>query len=151
MDHVLVFMAAVTESNILQITDPIVPFWDFPHLMSPNDDEWRVAIFSNSSSSCPYFVNRTFTDWQMTLGLWFKRSTTKINFLAPTGAQEMQMFVCLFGEKCSRAHNIHLSLLGQSQVSLRSVWGLLRSLSSYFIDQTEPKILCLVRIERVMF
>ena len=33
-------------------------------------------------------------------------------FLAPTGAQEMQIsvrsFVCLFGEKCSRAHNLHL-------------------------------------------
>ena len=53
----------------------------------------------------------------------------------------MQIFVrtsvCLPDEKCSRAHNIHLSLSGQSQVSLRS-------LSSYFIGQTEPKILRLV-------
>ena len=60
---------------------PWVPFWDFPHLMSPNDDEWRVDIFSNPSS-CPKFVNRTFTGWQMTL----KRST-KINFflISPSG------------------------------------------------------------------
>merc|ERR1711911_230589 len=48
-------------------------------------------------------------------------------FLAPLGAQEMQIFiclsVCLFGDKCSRAHNIHLSLPGQSQDSLRLVSG----------------------------
>ena len=32
--------------------------------------------------------------------------------------------VCLSGEKWSRAHNIHLSLSGQAQVSLRSLPGL---------------------------
>ena len=31
-----------------------------------------------------------------------------MEFLAPTGAQEMQMSVRLFGEECSRAHNLHL-------------------------------------------
>ena len=39
----------------------------------------------------------------------------------------MQIFVCLFDDKCSRAHNIHLSLSGQSQDSLRSVSGHTRS------------------------
>ena len=29
-------------------------------------------------------------------------------FLAPSGAQEMQMYVCLFSPKCSRAHNLYL-------------------------------------------
>ena len=48
--------------------------------------------------------------------------------------------VCLSNEKCSRAHNLHLTLSGQSQVSLRS-W---RSLLHYFIVQLEPKILRLV-------
>ena len=37
--------------------------------------------------------------------------------------------VCLFGDKCSRAHIIHLSLSGQSQDSLRSVSGHSRSVS----------------------
>ena len=49
--------------------------------------------------------------------------------------------VCLSNEKCSRAHNLHLTLSGQSQVSLRS-W---RSLLHYFIVQLEPKILRLVQ------
>ena len=35
----------------------------------------------------------------------------------------MQIFVRLFDDKCSRAHNIHLSLSGQSQDSLRLVSG----------------------------
>ena len=35
----------------------------------------------------------------------------------------MQISVRLSGEKCSKAHNIHLSLSGQSQVSLRTVSG----------------------------
>ena len=42
-------------------------------------------------------------------------------------------FVCLSDEKCSKAHNIRLSLSGQSQVSL------------CLLRQTEPKILCLVK------
>ena len=46
----------------------------------------------------------------------------------------MQMSVRLSDEKCSRAHNIHLSLSGQSQVSL----------CAYFVRKTEPKILRLV-------
>ena len=37
--------------------------------------------------------------------------------------------VRLFDDKCSRAHNIHLSLSGQSQDSLRSVSGHTRSVS----------------------
>ena len=49
----------------------------------------------------------------------------------------MQISVRLSDEKCSRTHNIHLSLSGQSEESLKS-------LSSYFIGQTEPKILRLV-------
>ena len=52
--------------------------------------------------------------------------------------------VRLSGEKCFRAHNIHLSLSGQSQVSLRSVSGV--CLCAYFVSQTEPKILRLVII-----
>ena len=48
----------------------------------------------------------------------------------------------------SKAHNIHLSLSGQSPVSLRSVSGqsqvVLRALCAYFIRQMEPKILRLV-------
>ena len=51
-------------------------------------------------------------------------------------------------EKCSKAHNIHLSLSGQSQVSLQSVSGQsqasLKSLSAYFVIPSEPKILRLV-------
>ncbi len=69
--------------------------------------------------------------------IYFRGGIIQIAFLAPSGAQEIQMFVCLSDEKCSRAYNIHLSLSGQSKVSLRS-------LSSYFIGQTEPKILRLV-------
>ena len=49
----------------------------------------------------------------------------------------MLIFVGLSDEKCSKAHNIHLSLSGQSQVSLTS-------LCSYSVRQTEPKILRLV-------
>ncbi len=78
--------------------------------------------------------------------------------------------VCPFGTKCFKALNIHLSLIGQShvslgsvsgqsqvslrsvsgqsQVSLRSVSGQSqvshRSLCAYFVRQTEPKILRLV-------
>ena len=41
--------------------------------------------------------------------------------------------------------------MGQSQVSLRSVSGLSQaSLSAYFIRQTELKILCLVKEERII-
>ena len=64
------------------------------------------------------------------------------------GSQEMQIFVCLSNEKFSRAHNIYLSLSGQSQDGLRTVSGQsqvsLRVLSSYFgfIGKMEPKILC---------
>ena len=66
----------------------------------------------------------------------------------------VRLFVCLSDEKCSRAHNLHLSLSGQSQVSLRSVPGQsqvsLRSVSGlealypHFVVQSEPKILRLV-------
>ena len=35
----------------------------------------------------------------------------------------VRSFVRLSDEKCSRAHNIHLSLSGQSEESLRSVSG----------------------------
>ena len=41
-------------------------------------------------------------------------------FLAPSEAQEMQMFFRSSDEKCFRAQNIHLSLSGQSQVSFGS-------------------------------
>ena len=51
------------------------------------------------------------------------------SFLALSGAQEMQMFVFLLDDKCSRAHNIHLSLSGRSQDSLRSGSGHTRSVS----------------------
>ena len=52
-------------------------------------------------------------------------------FLAPSGAQEMLIFVRSFDESLSRALNLHLkvvwvsprAVLGQSQVSLRSVSG----------------------------
>ena len=50
-------------------------------------------------------------------------------FLAPSGAQEMQMFVCLSDESLSRAHDLHISGSGLSQVFYRSVSaGLLKSL-----------------------
>ena len=42
-------------------------------------------------------------------------------FLAPWGAQEMQMFIRLSSEKCSKAHKNYISLPGQSWESLRSV------------------------------
>ena len=48
----------------------------------------------------------------------------------------------LSGTKCSKALNLHLSLIGQSQVSLRSI-------CAYFVRQTEPKILRLVFLDRV--
>merc|ERR1711860_302628 len=35
----------------------------------------------------------------------------------------VRLSVCLFGTKCSTALNLHLSLIGQSQVSLGSVSG----------------------------
>ena len=72
-----------------------------------------------------------------------------LSFLALSGAQEMQMYVCLSVKSVlERAHNIHISFSRQSQVSLWLVSSQfqvsLRSLSSYLIGQTEPKILCLV-------
>ena len=36
----------------------------------------------------------------------------------------VRLSVCLSGEKCSRAHNNHLSVSGQSKVSLRLSLGL---------------------------
>ena len=71
--------------------------------------------------------------------------------------------MCLSGTKCSKALNLHLSLIGQSQVSLGSVSGQSqvslrlvsgqsqahvshRSLCAYFVRQTEPKILRLVNL-----
>ena len=49
-------------------------------------------------------------------------------FLAPSGAQGVTLSVCLSvrlsGTKWSKALNLHLSLITQSQVSLRSVSGL---------------------------
>ena len=45
------------------------------------------------------------------------------DFLAPSGAQEMLIFVRSSGTSLSRALNLHLSLSGQSQVSLRSFPG----------------------------
>ena len=66
----------------------------------------------------------------------------------------MQMFVRPFDENLSRALNLHLSFLGQSQVSLRSVSiqsevslrSVLRleALLTHFVVQSEPKILRLV-------
>ena len=44
----------------------------------------------------------------------------------------------------SKALNLHLSLIGQSLISLRSVSILSQVSLSYFIRQTEPKILRLV-------
>ena len=44
-------------------------------------------------------------------------------FLAPSGAQGVTLSVCPSGTKCSKALNLHLSLIGLSQVSLRSVSG----------------------------
>ena len=38
----------------------------------------------------------------------FFKSASDMVFLTPTGAHETQMFVCLFGESLSRAHNLHL-------------------------------------------
>ena len=53
----------------------------------------------------------------------------KLNFLPPTGATKMLIFVCLF-----------------SQVSLRPVSGQ----SQYFIVQLEPKILRLVHTAQII-
>ena len=67
--------------------------------------------------------------------------------------------VRLSGTSLSKALNLHLSLIGQSQVSLRAVscqsqvslravscqsQVSLRSLCAYFVRKTEPKILRLV-------
>ena len=72
------------------------------------------------------------------------------------------MSVRLSGTKCSKALNLHLSLIGQSRVSLRSVSGQsqvslrsvsgqshvsLRSLCAYLVRQTEPTILRLVKLK----
>ena len=46
------------------------------------------------------------------------------SFLAPSGAQGVSLSVCLSGTSLSKALNLHLSLIGQSQVRLRSLLGL---------------------------
>ena len=79
----------------------------------------------------------------------------------------MLIFICLSHKMCHRAHNLHrssgsqsvrlsgtnlskalnlhLSLIGLSQVSLSSVSGQSQvSLCAYFVRQTEPKILRLI-------
>ena len=48
--------------------------------------------------------------------IWFKAGWvlqffSPRKFLAPSGAQEMQIFVRLFVESLSKAHNIHIFLL----------------------------------------
>ena len=81
----------------------------------------------------------------------------------------MCLSVCLSGTNLSKALYLHLSLIGLSQVSLRSVSGQSQvslesvssqspqvslrftgksqvSLCAYLVRQTEPKILCLVFI-----
>ena len=50
------------------------------------------------------------------------------------------MSMCLSGTNLSKALNLHLSLIGLSQVSV--------SFLNYFIVQTEPKIVCLVYQQR---
>ena len=61
-----------------------------------------------------------------------------IAFLAPTGALERLIFVCLFGESLSRALNLHLYLSGQPQVRLRLVSGQ-SQVSLIFICQVSLK------------
>ena len=62
-----------------------------PCLMSPNDDEWRVGIFSNSS---PVPVPNLSTEHSQVdrwlSEFWFKRSTTKINsfFISPSEGKQ---------------------------------------------------------------
>ena len=80
------------------------------------------------------------------------------SLLALSGAQGASLSVCLSvcpsGTNLSKALNLHLSLMGLSQVSLRLVSGqshvYLRSLSSYFIGQMEHKILRLVSEETLI-
>ena len=63
------------------------------------------------------------------------RSELLINF----GSQKVTLSVRLSGTSLSKSLNLCLSLIGLSQVSLRS-------LCAYFVRQTEPKILRLVSI-----
>ena len=65
-------------------------------------------------------------------------------FLAPSGAQGVTMSVCPWGTKLSKALNLHLSLIGLSKVCLRFVSDLCNFLT-YFVVQTEPKILGILK------
>ena len=83
-------------------------------------------------------------------------------------SHSVRLSVRLSGTKCSKALNLHLSLIGlsqvslglvsgQSQVSLRSVSGVRSvsgqsqvSLFAYFVRQTEPKILRLVILRGIV-
>ena len=60
--------------------------------------------------------------------------------------------VCLSSISLSEALNLNLSFIGLSQICLMSVSGQfqvsLRSLCAYFVRQTEPKILHLVKLVR---
>ena len=60
-----------------------------------------------------YFIKIHFSiHLEESTGYQKELDTPNGKFVAPTGAHEMQIsvcsFVCLFGEKCSRAHNLHL-------------------------------------------
>ena len=66
------------------------------------------------------------------------RSELLINF----GSQKVTLSVRLSGTSLSKSLNLCLSLIGLSQVSLRS-------LCAYFVRQTEPKILRLVSIYNI--
>ena len=46
-----------------------------------------------------------------------------VHYWLRQGAQGVSLSVCLSGTSLSKALNLHLSLIGQSQVSLRSVSG----------------------------
>ena len=72
------------------------------------------------------FLWTTYLDCDFILSLSRQRSNptpTCCYFWLRQGAQEMLIFVRLSDAKCSKAHNIHLYLSDQSQVSLRSVSG----------------------------
>ena len=120
-------------------------------LISPQQRSWPILSIrtsirtqqaaSTTNSSAP---TRRTSPWSC-LALW--RLLLDDFWLRQELRESVCPSVCPYGTSMSKALNLHLSLIGVSQVSLRSVSGQsqvsLRSLWVYFV-KTEPKILRLV-------
>ena len=89
---------------------------------------WQEPTLASSS---PPFLESRIYDWCR------RRKTDIFGSVRSLGCHSICLCVCPSGTGLSKALNLHLSLIGQSQVSLRSLFA-------YFIRQTEPKILRLV-------